>query len=100
MILFSRLRSLINAAMIGICLLAIAPLGYAQAKPQSLRPNEPSVYGPFNGVFLAGGDGLEKPLAKDDDVLRADSPWSLYGWVKPAESLEAPTLVAGFGYPA
>ena len=46
----------------------------------------------YNATFLAGGDGLSKPIAKDDSIVRADSPWSLYGWVKPAESLECSEL--------
>lgn len=38
-------------------------------------------------------------VVKSDSALRADSPWSLYGWVKPAEEPKIPTLVAGFGDP-
>src|SRR6202451_3279688 len=62
--------------------------------------NDLPFYGPFNGVFLPDGDGLKKPLRKDDSVLHADSPWSLYGWVKSAEPLKGPSLVAGIGDPA
>ena len=61
---------------------------------------DPPFYGPFQGIFLADGDGLKKPMVKDDSVLRADSPWSLYGWVRTDEPLSAPSLVAGFGDPA
>ena len=43
--------------------------------------NDPPQYGPYNGVFLQGGDGLKTPLSEHDTVLRADSPWSLYFWV-------------------
>ena len=50
-------------------------------------------------MFLPDGDGLKKPLVKNDSVLRADSPWSFYAWVKPAEASHALTLVAGFGDP-
>ena len=59
----------------------------------------PPFYGPFNAVFLPDGDGLKKPLAKNDSVLLADSPWSIYAWVKPAEALKLPSLVAGLGDP-
>ena len=50
-------------------------------------------------MFLPDGDGLKKPLEKNDSVLRADSPWSIYAWVKPAESEKMPSLVAGIGDP-
>jgi len=59
----------------------------------------PSLYGPYNAVFLPDGDGLKKPLGKNDSVLLADSPWSIYAWVKPAEALKLPSLVAGLGDP-
>jgi len=62
--------------------------------------SDPPFYGPFNGVFLRDGDGLKKAIAKNDSVLRADSPWSLYAWVRTEEVLAAPSLVAGLGDPA
>jgi len=58
---------------------------------------DPPFYGPFNGTFLPDGDGLKKALLKDDSVLRADSPWSLYLWVRPQEELKAFSLLAGVG---
>jgi glycosyl hydrolase family 2/Ig-like domain-containing protein/concanavalin A-like lectin/glucanase superfamily protein len=61
--------------------------------------NDPPFYGPFNAVFLPDGEGLKKPLVAHDSVLQADSPWSLYFWVKPAETLKAQTLLAGLGNP-
>lgn len=70
------------------------------AHSQTPETNAPSFYGPFSGVFLPDGDGLKKSLRKDDSVLRADSPWSLYGWVKPSQALNSPALVAGVGDPA
>jgi len=72
-------------------------LGSVPCLPQTVVTNDPPVYGPFNAVFLADGDGLRKPLVKDDPVLRPDSPWSLYAWVKPAELSES--LLAGIGDP-
>ncbi|MBZ5679136.1 MAG: LamG domain-containing protein [Acidobacteriia bacterium] len=86
----------IRHGMILVCWLAGAVLAYSQTPVT----DDPPFYGPFNGVFLQGGDGLNKRLAKNDSVLRADSPWSLYGWVKPAEAGEGPTLLAGLGDPA
>jgi Exo-beta-D-glucosaminidase Ig-fold domain/Glycosyl hydrolases family 2/Concanavalin A-like lectin/glucanases superfamily/Glycosyl hydrolases family 2, sugar binding domain/Glycosyl hydrolases family 2, TIM barrel domain len=87
-------RSLVSGLIV-LCLLLIKSKGHAQ----SPITNDPPFYGPFNAAFLAGGDGLKKPLGKDDTVLRADLPWSLYAWVKSAEATKELTLVAGFGDP-
>jgi hypothetical protein len=81
--------------MISICLIVTVDRAY----PQAQVTNDPSYYGPFNAIFLPDGDGLKKPLVKSDSVLRADSPWSIYTWVKPAEALKTPSLVAGIGDP-
>ena len=61
--------------------------------------NDPASYGPYNGVFLAGGDELKKHLAKGDTVLRADSPWSLYAWIRMEEAPKGAVLIAGVGDP-
>ena len=67
---------------------------------QSVIPsNDPPFYGPYNAVFLPSGEGLKKALAKNDTVTRADSPWSLYAWIFPAEAPKGPTLIAGLGDP-
>ncbi len=92
----SRLRCLIQSGMIWFCLLAAAVGGHSQTMISNDRPS----YGPFNAMFLPDGDGLKKPLRNDDSVLRADSPWSLYGWVKSAEPPKGPSLVSGIGDPA
>jgi beta-galactosidase/beta-glucuronidase len=86
----------LNLWGIAVCLLLSARVLWAQV-PANM---DTSYYGPFEGVFLTDGDGLKKPLSKDDPVLRADSPWSLYGWVRTVESVTAPSLIAGFGDPA
>jgi hypothetical protein len=80
-----------------LALCALAGAAHAQQLPVT---NDPPFYGPFNGVFLPDGDGLKKATVKDDSVLRADSLWSLYGWVRTEEALTAPSLVAGLGDPA
>jgi Exo-beta-D-glucosaminidase Ig-fold domain/Glycosyl hydrolases family 2/Concanavalin A-like lectin/glucanases superfamily/Glycosyl hydrolases family 2, sugar binding domain/Glycosyl hydrolases family 2, TIM barrel domain len=59
--------------------------------------NDPPHYGPYNGVFWAGGDELKKHLAKNDTVLRADSPWSLYAWIWMDETPKGAVLIAGVG---
>ena len=61
--------------------------------------NNPPYYGPYNAVFLPDGDGLTKSLVKEDTVLQADAPWSLYAWVRMEEQPTAITLVAGVGDP-
>jgi glycosyl hydrolase family 2/Ig-like domain-containing protein/concanavalin A-like lectin/glucanase superfamily protein len=94
--MFANFRCALRLGMIFFCLFALAAAGSAQ----TTVTNDPPFYGPFNATFLAGGDGLKKPLGKDDSVLRADLPWSLYAWVKPAEASKGPSLVAGFGDPS
>ena len=89
------LRRMLQYA-ISFCLLAPAVVAHSQVAVT----NDPAFYGPYNAEFLPDGDGLRKPLRKDDSILRADLPWSLYGWVKPAEAPQAPALVAGVGDPA
>jgi hypothetical protein len=93
--MFPGFRIFIAAGIISFRLLATGV-----AYSQTTLTNDPAFYGPFNAVFLSGGDGLKKPLKKDDSVLRPDLPWSLYGWVKTGEALTAPTLVAGLGDPS
>ena len=89
----SRLRLAIRLA--SLLLLATASIpGFSQTP----TTNDPPFYGPFNAVFLSDGDGLRKPLVKEDSVLRADSPWSLYAWVKPTELSKS--LIVGVGDPA
>ena len=56
-------------------------------------------YGPYNGVFLAGGNGLEKALPADDPIVAAATPWTLYCWFQTNEDLSGATLVAGAGVP-
>jgi len=92
---FSAFRLLISATLISFVLSATA----VPAQSQAPVTNDPPFYGPFNAVFLPDGDGLKKNLSKTDSVLRADSPWSLYGWVKPLEPPKQFSLVAGFGDP-
>ncbi len=89
-------RRLIKGWMMCFLCLQATPSLYSQTPVT----NDPAFYGPFNAEFLAGGEGLKKPLREDDSVLRADSPWSLYCWLKPAQALKAPSLIGGIGDPA
>ena len=59
--------------------------------------NDPPLYGPWNGAFFPDGDGLRQRVVKDDSVLRADTPWSMYCWVRAEESPKSLTLLAGLG---
>jgi beta-galactosidase/beta-glucuronidase len=70
------------------------------SQSQSAVTTDPPFYGPYNAIFLPDGDGLRKPLLKDDSLLRADSPWTLYAWVKPGEISRSLTLLAGIGGPS
>jgi beta-galactosidase/beta-glucuronidase len=60
--------------------------------------SEPPIFGPYNAEFLADGNGLNMPLANaHDPVLLADSPWSLYCWIKTRDAVDASEIVAGLG---
>jgi hypothetical protein len=60
--------------------------------------NDPAQYGPYNGTFLADGLGLKISVANaHDSILRADSPWTMYCWVRSREPVTSRELVAGVG---
>jgi hypothetical protein len=67
--------------------------------PYSTVIDNPPVYGPYNGAFLTGGDGLEKTLTENDSVLEADASWTLFAWINPSDAPTGRELVAGFGSP-
>src|SRR5882724_4229190 len=67
------------------------------AKAQLPITNDPPLYGPWNGTFFSDGDGLHERMVKDDSVLRADSPWSMFCWVRPEQAPRGLTLLAGAG---
>ena len=63
--------------------------------------NNPTQFGPYNGTFLFDGPGLTKPISDaHDPILLADSPWTLFCWIKTSERVTALELVAGFGNPS
>src|SRR5450432_1121624 len=88
-------RTALLLTTIAIFLLAAAVSSPAQTPVTS----DPPFYGPFNGLFLVDGDGLQKKLTEHDSVLRAESPWSLYCWIRTEETPNAQQLVAGIGDP-
>ncbi len=57
----------------------------------------PPQYGPFSGHFLAGGEGLEKPLPETDPLLKATTPWTMTAWVEVPAASAKPLLIAGMG---
>lgn len=67
--------------------------------PYNPPTNNPPVYGPYNGAFLTGGDGLEKAITENDTVIEADAPWTLFTWVNPTDAPTAREFVGGFGDP-
>src|ERR1035438_1245545 len=69
----------------------------ASVSAQIVPTNDPPVYGPYNVVSLQGGDGVHKNMVAKDTVLRADSPWTIYGWLRTDAPITAPVLVAGIG---
>lgn len=77
------------------CLIA----SWVSGNAQTIITTDPPLYGPYNATFLLDGDGLQKPLDKNDSVLRADSPWSLYLWARCTEVSNSETLIAGIGDP-
>ena len=81
-----------------VVLLLVCDVAKMNAVAQEIT-TDPPFYGPFNGVFLAGGNGLRKLTVKEDSVLRADSPWSMYAWVRMEEAIGAMVLIAGLGDP-
>jgi len=79
------------------CILVVQFLFTGLLAAQFVPTNDPPQYGPYNAVFLAGGDGLRENLEEKDTVLRADSPWTLSCWVRFDEPVVQPILIAGLG---
>jgi hypothetical protein len=77
-------------------LLAGGFIGVA-VQAQFIPTNNPPQYGPFNAIFLRGGDGLRAPIPLADTILRADSPWTMWCWARFEEPIKGPTLLAGLG---
>ena len=54
-------------------------------------------FGPYNAIFLAGGIGIEAPLAPDSKVSEAGAPWSLTGWLRIEHRGVGRVIVAALG---
>jgi hypothetical protein len=95
-------KSIVLSAAAAACLCFSLTAKAQLDVPQNPATNTPPIYGPYNGAFLAGGDGLEKAITENDTVLEADAPWTLFAWINLTNPEDVPTsreLVAGFGGP-
>lgn len=73
-------------------------LGASTAFAQRVPSSDPAQYGPYNGVFLAGGLGLRTPIKNTaDTILLPTSPWTMAAWVRADESGKGLELLAGVG---
>jgi hypothetical protein len=81
-----------------IILLALVALFFG-TPVSSQTITAPTSYGPYNGVFRQGGNGLSKAVDPADPVLQAAAPWTLYCWFKGERSGAASGLLAGVGNP-
>jgi hypothetical protein len=89
------------ALCLGTIALALCSIIAAAQPPAAPVATDPPQFGPYNGSFLADGLGLRVPITDArDPVLLADSPWSIFCWIKTAEPVAAFELVAGVGSPA
>ncbi len=90
-------RSIRIASLLLIPFLASVPATaqHGGATYQVLPPE----YGPFSGHFLAGGEGLEKPIPATDPLLKAVKPWTMTAWVEMPATPKGPMLIAGIGDP-
>ena len=97
----ARPRRIVAALCLGIAALALASSVATAQPPAAPVATDPTQFGPYNGSFLADGLGLRVPVTDArDPILLADSPWSLFCWIKPGEPVAAFQLVAGVGSPA
>ena len=86
-------RNLLTGSMaFGILLATTA------ARGQRVPTNNPPQYGPYNAVFLEGGEGLRIPLAnKADTVLLPDAAWTESCWYETDSLVSGLELLAGVG---
>ncbi len=85
----------------GIVALTLCSIVAAAQPPAAPVATDPAQFGPYNGSFLADGLGLKITVTDaHDPILLADSPWSLFCWIKSAEPVSSFELVAGVGNPA
>ena len=89
----TRLASLLLALTLLSAAAMPAMAQHGAAAYQVLPPE----YGPFSAHFLAGGEGLEKPVPATDPLLKATTPWTMTAWVEMPATPTKTTLIAGVG---
>ncbi len=57
------------------------------------------IIGPYNGSFIAGGAGFEKPLVPTARAVQADAPFTLLAWIDGSGAAEGPVALASIGLP-
>jgi hypothetical protein len=106
----SMLQGLKHPAFAAFMILALTAIFAAQ--PLSGQAAPEAAYGPYNGVFLADGPGLIKPLASPppldpryrgprppDPLTKGAATWTFAFWFQASEPLSGTTLLAGMGDP-
>jgi hypothetical protein len=92
-------RFLLHPVFFLLCLPSFAQRPAPPPPPQQAALQ--FVYGPYNALVLAGGDGVIKEIDPRNPVLQADAPWTLSLWFRSSDATASgPTLIAGFGDPA
>lgn len=73
----------------------LAGTGLALGATMAARADVPGSGGPYNVRSLAGGIGIERPLARADALIAAGAPYTLSAWVRPDSVQDgAVTLIA------
>jgi glycosyl hydrolase family 2/Ig-like domain-containing protein/concanavalin A-like lectin/glucanase superfamily protein len=72
-------------------------VGLSGATAQEPGHSPTTRFGPYNATFLAGGIGIEEPLAPDSTVSEARAPWSLSGWMRVEHAAAGRVIVAALG---
>ena len=90
-------KATLGAAAALLCCVTVAGVMEAQMAAPELAEHS---YGPYNGRFLFGGRGFEKPLPPELAMLRAETPWTMSMWFEAAEGAPGSMLLGGIGDPA
>lgn len=78
----------------------VTALAIAATMPAITLAAVPSNGGPYNARFLAGGVGIERPLADADALVRAGAAYTLSAWVRPDLRQDGVVTLIALGDPA
>ncbi|HVP50025.1 MAG TPA: LamG-like jellyroll fold domain-containing protein, partial [Candidatus Bathyarchaeia archaeon] len=92
-----RRASFLSSRLSRLHCLSLVLLAVLSGRAQLVPTNDPPVYGPYNADIKAGGDGVHRKMVEKDTVLRAESAWTMYGWLWLDAAVTGPELVAGYG---